>query len=273
MSLPLLDSHSRELDLQPRVSPANTLQIRLAQNPSDVAAAQALRYEVFYEELSARPSPTMMKTRRDFDRFDIAADHLLVVDTAYGEETIVGTYRLLRRQRADDADGFYSSSEFDISRLVNSPGEILELGRSCVAAPYRTRYVMQLLWRGIAAYMFDHNIKIMFGCASFPGTDPAGLEMELSYLHHFHLAPAQYRVRALPSRYENMDRMPRDRFDPRVALARIPALLKGYLRVGGYVGDGAVVDSQFNTTDVCVIVPCENIAEKYMAHYQRKFRR
>jgi putative hemolysin len=110
----------------------------------------------------------------------------------------------------------------------------------------------------------------MFGCASLPGTDPAALALPLSYLYHNHLAPAPLRPVALADRYISMDLMPADRIDPRAALALLPPLVKGYLRLGGFIGDGAVIDEQFNTTDVCIVVKTDLITDKYFRHYERR---
>ena len=152
------------------------------------------------------------------------------------------------------------------------PGRILELGRSCVDAGYRNRSVMQLLWRGIAAYVFQHKIELMFGCASLPGIDPDALASELTYLYYHHLAPAAIRPRALPHRYIEMRRLDRDDIDARAALIELPPLIKGYLRLGGFIGDGAVIDPQFNTTDVAVVVQTDLMTDKYYKHYERQTR-
>lgn len=242
--------------------------IRLATSANELDAAQALRYRIFYDEMGARPLPEMAATRRDFDHYDGACDHLIVVDQARPHDTqVVGTYRIMRREHARAAGGFYSASEYDISALTNFPGVIMELGRSCVDAAYRDRATLNLLWRGIAEYLNLHDIDMMFGCASLPGTDPEKLAMQLSYLYHYHLAPEAMRTTALPGRFVNMNMMPKEAIDPKRALASLPPLLKGYLRVGAYVGDGAVVDHQFNTTDVCVIVKTEMIAGRYTRHF------
>jgi L-ornithine Nalpha-acyltransferase len=248
------------------------LQVRLAESEADIDAAQALRYRIFYESLGARAAVEAARRRRDFDRFDERCDHLLVLDHSRGTgpEIIVGTYRLLRRAAADRLGGFYSAGEFDIARLVAYPGEILELGRSCVDSAYRQRPTMQLLWGGIASYVFCYDIAVMFGCASLPGTDPDALAVPLSYLHHHHLAPPGLRARALVHRYVEMNRLPVTAIDPARALADLPPLIKGYLRLGGFVGDGAVVDADFNTVDVCVVVKTDLVAEKYSRHYVRQ---
>lgn len=260
---------------------AGTLEVRLAESAAEIDAAQALRYRVFFEEMSARPSDDAKASRRDRDRFDEYCDHLLVIDHKLGSgpEAVVGTYRLLRRSAAQQYGGFYTATEFDIAPLIAYPGEILELGRSCVDVAYRTRPTMQLLWRGIASYVFQHDIKLMFGCASLPGTDPQALAVSLSYLHHYHLAPPSLRARALPDRYVQMNLLPQGevdadaamaQLDARAAVAALPPLIKGYLRLGGLVGDGAVIDYQFNTTDVCIIVVTDRVTDKYFNHYQRQ---
>jgi putative hemolysin len=243
----------------------------LATSGNDIDAAQALRYRVFYEGLGARPLSEMLQRRRDKDRFDDDCDHLLVLDQSCGGGgLVVGTYRLLRRHAAARLGCFYSADEFDLALLLAHPGEILELGRSCVDPTYRQRPVMQLLWSGIAAYVFHHDIALMFGCASLRGTDPDALAAPLSYLHYYHLAPPSLRPRALSERYVDMRRLAIGEFDPGPALAALPPLIKGYLRLGGFVGDGAVIDEQFNTTDVCIVVKTDLITEKYSRHYERQ---
>jgi putative hemolysin len=254
---------------------AGPLVVRLAEDPRDIDAAQALRYRVFYEEMSARPTPEVAADKRDADEFDAVCDHLLVVDRRKqhaGARGVVGTYRVLRRAPAEAFGRFYSASEYDISPIVAHGGEILELGRSCVDADYRSGATMQLLWQAIAAYVFRHDIEVMFGCASLPGTDPDALALPLSYLYHYHLAPPALRPRALVDRYVPMTRLPVDRIKTKTAHASLPPLIKGYLRLGGFVGDGAVIDDQFNTTDVCINVKTELVTEKYSRHYERKRR-
>jgi putative hemolysin len=250
------------------------LQVRLAETPADIEAAQALRYRVFYQEMGAHPTIEMAMVRRDFDDFDAICDHLLVIDQAKGAgaDAVVGTYRLIRREAAVRHGRFYTANEYDISRLAAYQGEILELGRSCVEAASRNRATMQLLWRGIAAYVFHYGIELMFGCASLPGTDPDALALPLSYLYHHHLAPPSLRARALPERFVDMNRLAQDEVDPASALPLLPPLIKGYLRLGGFVGDGAVIDHQFNTTDVCVLVKTDLVTEKYYRHYERRAR-
>lgn len=250
-----------------------SLEARIAVSDAEIDAAQSLRYQVFYEEMNAHPSAEVAARKRDFDDFDAHCDHLLVVhkDEAAGDK-VIGTYRLLRRSVADRTVGFYSTDEYDIQPLVDYPGEILELGRSCVHPDFRSRPTMQLLWRKIAAYIFFYDVEIMFGCASLPGTDVGPLSDQLSYLYHYHLAPPALRPKALPERYVDMKAMPRADVSPRKSLAALPPLIKGYLRLGGFVGDGAVVDEDFNTTDVSIVVKTDLVTDKYVKHFQRENR-
>ncbi len=249
---------------------AGSLEVRLAASLSEVRAAQALRYRVFYEEMDAVPSQAMAASGRDFDEFDDRFDHLLVIDHERGHGTsgVVGTYRLNRGSVADRCGGYYTAGEYDICQIVAHEGEILELGRSCVDAGYRNGATMTLLWRGIAAYVFYHDIALMFGCASLAGVDQDALALPLSYLYHHHLAPDGLRPRALAHIYQPMNRIAAADINRRRALETLPPLIKGYLRLGGFVGDGAVIDHQFHTTDVCVVVKTALVADKYRQHYQ-----
>lgn len=253
---------------------AGDFEVRLANSAAEVEAAQALRFRVFFEEMAARPTVEIAATRRDFDLFDEVCDHLLVLDRRRGEgpEGIVGTYRLIRRPAAAKIGRFYSSAEYDIQTMIGYPGEVLELGRSCIEKDARNTATMQMLWRGIALYAFHYNIQVMFGCASLPGTDPSQHALPLSYLYHHHLAPREIRARALPERYVDMNMLEPGSYDSRKAMGRVPPLIKGYLRLGGFVGDGAVIDSEFNTTDVFIVVKTELVTEKYIRHYERGIR-
>ena len=250
---------------------AGDLGVRLARDDDEVDASQALRYRVFYDEMGAVPDAEAARSGRDSDAYDTVADHLLVLDHSQGDgaKAVVGTYRLIRAPAAAKVGHFYSAAEYDIAPILAFQGEVLELGRSCVDPAHRSRNVMQLLWSGIAAYVHLHSIDLMFGCASLPGTDPDAMAVALTYLHHHHLAPADIRPRALADRYVAMDRMDPASIDPRRALASLPPLVKGYLRLGGFVGDGAVIDRPFNTTDVAVVVKTDLVTEKYVKHYDR----
>ncbi len=250
----------------------NQLELRLSQDPREIEAAQRLRYRVFYEEMGAVPTTAMRASRIDGDRFDAIADHLLVVDLHRGDPRtpcVVGCYRVLRESAAHGREAFYTAHEFDLSGVSCASGEIMELGRSCVEPEYRNGAVMQLLWRGIADYIDGHRVGLMLGCASLPGTDPDAAALALSFLHHHVLAPEGLRPRALGDRFVPTDRMPAEAVDARAALRQLPPLLKAYLRMGGMIGEGAVIDRQFNTIDVCLVLPTERVQANYQRHYRQ----
>jgi L-ornithine Nalpha-acyltransferase len=250
------------------------LELHLAQKKQDVKRAQKLRYRVFYENGTAIADAATMLARRDKDAFDRICDHLLVMDHAAqpslsGKQPVVGTYRLLRQEVAAANQGFYSEGEFDIADMIGRHPDLrfLELGRSCVLPGYRNKRTLELLWQGIWSYIRHHRIDAMIGCASFGGTDPERLALPLSFLHHYAAAPDAWRARANASRYVEMNRMTRQAIDAKLALRQLPPLVKGYLRLGAYIGDGAVIDYQFGTIDVLVIMPVASIKTRYIDHF------
>lgn len=250
----------------------NNLEVRLAKTSNDVDAAQALRYKIFYEDMGAIPTTRCRALKRDIDSYDDVCDHLLVIDLEKGtnhKPCVVGTYRLLLGNIAKATTGFYSETEFDVNNFMYTPEEVLELGRSCIDSDYRRRGAMQLLWRGISEYIDNYDVKLMFGCGSIHGTDVNEASRVLSYLHHFHLAPKSMRPVALSDKYISMNLMKKNALDIKQVQRELPPLLKGYLRVGGYVGKGAVIDHRFNTIDVSIVVETEHLAGKYRTHFQR----
>ncbi|WP_417712206.1 GNAT family N-acetyltransferase [Roseibium aggregatum] len=254
-----------------------SLEVRMARNLKEVKKAQRLRYEVFYEEMSAIADAHTLATRRDADPFDAYCDHLLVVDhdslkrNKLGrlKPEIVGTYRILRQEIADQHTGFYTAAEYDIQSLIDAnPGKrFMELGRSCVLKPYRNKKTVELLWHGIWAYVLRHNIDVMLGCASIEGTNPDAIAGQLAFLHHNARAPEEWRVRAVEDRYVEMNRMPAEELNAKEALRALPPLVKGYLRLGAFIGDGAVIDHQFGTTDVLIIMPVSELNTRYVNYY------
>ena len=255
----------------PVLAVSGALEVRLAETELEIEQAQRLRYTVFYQEMSAIPSPQMRETGRDFDKYDDVCDHLLVVDRdAHGEDgqpLVVGTYRLTREKDAMRVGGFYTSSEFDLSAMLRglpADTKYLELGRSCILKSYRSRPgTMQLLWKGLMAYVARFDIDMMFGCASLPGINVEEMALPLSYLHHFHPMPAHLRVKAQPELFTNMNRIPKEAIEPREGIRSLPAILKGYVRAGCGIGDGAVVDRQFGTTDVFIYFPVSGLDARY----------
>ncbi|MFD0464339.1 GNAT family N-acetyltransferase [Microvirga aerilata] len=262
--------------LDPVLGRIGSLEVRLATTAQDIRRAQRLRFKVFYEEMSAIPNRAALISRRDVDAYDAVCDHLLVLDHDVkpkpfrsAKPKVVGTYRLLRQDVADRHGGFYTRGEYDIAPLLKAhPGlRFLELGRSCVLKPYRNKRTVELLWHGIWAYVLHHRIDVMMGCASLEGTDPKALALPLSFLHHYAAAPDQWQARALPERFTAMDLLPKDAVDPKAALHALPPLIKGYLRVGATFGTGAVIDRQFGTTDVLVVLPVAAINPRYIDHF------
>ena len=244
------------------------LEVRLARDDQEIAAAQEVRYRVFYEELGAVKNAE----HSDADRFDDICDHLVVLDTSLSgpqHRRIVGTYRLLRQEPAAAAGGFYSESEFELPGLVarHPDQRFLELGRSCVLPEYRSKRTIEVLWQGIWAYINHHEIDVMTGCASFPGKLPAAHAQALTYLAHHCRAEPAWDVRAVAGRYHPMALMPASAVNAKSAIMAMPPLIKGYLRVGARIGDGCVIDHDFSTVDVFVILPVQQIAERYISYY------
>ncbi len=277
--------HSNRLPFVPYGRPPKiygrigNLEVRLARSRGDLRRAQKLRYQVFYEEMAAIPGFKAKLSRRDEDKYDSICDHLLVVDTGsriknrkmwLRRPRVVGTYRILRQEVAERHGGFYTQGEYDIAPLLANKSQkysFLEVGRSCVLKPYRNRRTVELLWHGLWTYVREHRADVMLGCASFEGTDPNQHAVPLSFLYHYALAPEEWRVRAHDKLYVDMNMMPADQVDVKAALKAMPPLIKGYLRLGAFVGDGAVIDRQFGTTDVMIILPVEAIDPRYFSHF------
>ncbi len=264
-----MNNHSGEApSLETGIS-FGTLELRIARDDDEIRAAQRLRYRVFYEEMNAIPTAAIAAERRDIDDFDSVCDHLIVLDKKRtGDNAIIGTYRLLLRSVALRHGEFYTAQEFNISNLLAVDGELVELGRSCVDTRFRRGAVVQFLLRGLGAYVEQHDIQVMFGCASLPGTDPAQVELPLSYLANYVAAPDRLRPRALDHLYEEMRRLPVEAFDEGEGLASLPPLIRGYVRAGCRFGDGAVIDHQFNTIDVCTMLDVSEVTNRYGRRYR-----
>ena len=248
---------------------AGTLEAFIAKTAEEIRASQALRYQVFVEEMGAKATPEMAASKLDFDEFDDICDHLLVRDRE--KNKVVGSYRLLRRSKLPAGRKFYTETEYDLSKPLNHfKGEVMELGRSCVDKEYRNRASMQLLWRAIGEYSSKYNVQLMFGCASFFGANHKDHAAALSYLYHYHLAPKEFCPRALDSLYNDMNILPKDSYDAKRTAAVMPPLIKGYLRIGAYIGDGAFEDKSYNTTDVCIALETDRITDKYQNRYGGK---
>jgi putative hemolysin len=248
------------------------LHLRLAATQVDRLAAQRLRYQVFVEELGGDGPLVDHDRRLERDRFDPFFDHLVLVDDRRDPgslDHVIGVYRVMRDDQARAGEGFYSAGEYDLTPLEASGRRLLELGRSCVHPDYRGGSAMLHLWTGLADYVRDHGIEILFGVASYPGTDTAALAQPLSYLHHHHLAPPPLRVQATGANRTRMDLLPPDAIDRPAAMKATPALIKAYLRLGGFVGEGAWIDRAFRTTDVCLVMDTARMNERQRGIYAR----
>lgn len=258
--------------MAPMLGSIGTLQTRLARSRAEIRAAQALRYEVFVNEMGARPSAANRLLKRDKDYFDRYCDHLLVIDTQEGQDRIVGTYRMMRQIQAQEAGGFYSQSEYDLSPLLSHhhDARLLELGRSCILPAYRTKRTMELLWHGTWAHAVAHKIDIMFGCASFDGTEPDAFAQAMSWLSENAVLDSQENCQPKTSDSVSLLEVAKSQAAPvdlRKAMAQMPPLIKGYLRLGAKIASHAVVDRQFGTTDVLVVLKVDQINPRYLAHF------
>lgn len=264
--------------LRPAVRPVRMIgggahfTLRLARDARDLAAAQRLRYRVFVQELGADGPGVDHDARLERDAFDDRFEHLLLIDTrrdASVLDDVVGVYRIMTDVRAGDGR-FYSEDEYDLSTLRASGRRLMELGRSCVDPDYRRGTALLHLWNGLAEQVTCRGIEIMFGAASFQGTDIGSLAQPLANLHHHHLAPEALRVRAVGPGAVGMDILPQSALDRKAAMLGTPALIKAYLRLGGFVGDGAWIDRAFKTTDVCLVMDTDRMSARHREFLSRK---
>ncbi|MGZ9812377.1 l-ornithine N(alpha)-acyltransferase [Pseudoroseicyclus sp. H15] len=246
-----------------------SLQLRLATSASDLRAAARLRYAVFVEELGGDGPLVDHVAGEERDAFDAHCDHMIVVDPARPEgEHVIGLYRLLGEEAAERAGGFYTDSEFALAPLLRSGRRLLELGRSCLHPDYRGGAAMFRLWQGLGAYVAEREIELLFGTASFHGTDPDAIAGPLSLLHQSYLAPEEIRVRSRA--FVEMDRQME--VDRRAEMISMPALIKGYLRLGGHVGEGAFIDHAFKTIDICLLLQTDRLTGRALSLYGRERR-
>jgi len=248
-----------------------SLKLKIADTDAEIQAAQRLRYRVFVEEMGASTSDENRALELERDAFDPHFDHLILIDTSNPDplENVVGVYRLMRQEAALNGLGFYGADEYDLEKLITSARRTMELGRSCVHPDFRGGTALQMLWNGLGDYVLEHKIEVLFGVASFHGTDIGDHEQALSFLHHRHLAPDDLRVTAQPAQRADMDILSADEIDKLAALRQMPPLIKAYLRLGGFVGEGAYVDHSFNTIDVCLLMDTERMSAKHKAMYER----
>ena len=251
---------------RPMTLTAPSYRVRFAKTPEDLRAAQRLRYSVFVAELGGDGPLVDHNAACETDNYDDHASHLLLEDLARPSDPVVGVYRLMSERQARAAGGFSSQAEYDLSSLSDGTRQILELGRSCLHPRYRGGAGMLHLWSALARHVQDSGIDLLFGVASFHGTDPEKFAAPLAYLRDFHLAPSQIRPRAI-----GPGAVPMPTYavtDRKAALREVPPLIKAYLRLGGVVGEGACVDKEFNTTDVCMILDTAQMSAAQTARYR-----
>lgn len=269
----IANKYNALLDDDPISVVSGPIEVRLARTDEEIKAGQALRYQVFFEEMGATPSDVVKEQARDFDKFDDICDHLLAFDNSKtGPERVVATYRLLREKTIEKKQDFYSFGEFDLTNLYNDhfralmgDRQLLELGRSCVRIEYRTNAVMHMMWKFIARYVDRHKVGYLFGCASLSGIDQEALKLPLSYLFHNHKTPDEYNIPAQFKMAQKMDYFNEGDYENKKARRELAPLIKGYLRLGCYIGDGAVIDEQFGTTDVFILLPVDRLESRYLS--------
>lgn len=253
-------------------------EVHLTSRKIDLFKAMRLRYEIFYEEMSAKPKTLSHVFRLDCDPYDKICDHLLVFDTRPKKYFFhnsrrfkaIATYRILHEDMAKKTLGFYTQREYDLELLLKSKSpnyRFMELGRSCVRKEYRSKRCIELLWQGLWCYAQEQNIDVMIGCASFDGTDPHKHAQALSYLYHYAVPQNDWHCKAHTKLYYPMDLLPKEKVQIEEAFKQMPPLVKGYLRLGAFVGDGAVIDYEFGTTDVLIILPIERINPRYFEYF------
>ncbi len=240
--------------------PSSAFRTELARSPQDLRAAQRLRYAVFVEELGGDGPLVDHEARLERDAFDAHAAHLLLIDERRAaDDRVVGVYRVMTAQMAAAAGQFYCENEYDLAPLRASGKRLLELGRSCLHRDYRGGAGMMHLWAALADFVALHQIEILFGVASFHGTEVAALQDRLRLLHDRHLAPDNLRPKAKGPTALPMTLRASQDIDRAAAIRDMPALIKAYLRLGATVGEGAFVDHAFNTVDICLILESDAI--------------
>ena len=234
------------------------LVVSMARTPDEVKEAQRLRHRVFVEEMGAQAASRGGRLERD--RFDPFCKHLIVRDRV--TDRVVGTYRILTPERVAALGSFMAAREFDLSRLAAISGEVAEVGRACIDAEYRCGSTIMLLWSGIAAYALSRRLRFLFGCVSVGFGDEA-VDVQAIYdkLAPRYLAPAEYRVEPWAS-------LPRRAGAG--APARLPSLLKGYLRAGAWICGEPAWDAEFHTADLLVLLPLERVEGRYARHFLRE---
>ncbi|MGH1440317.1 MAG: GNAT family N-acetyltransferase [Cellvibrionaceae bacterium] len=262
ISLPDRFSFLESLIIQPATK-AGPYEVRFARDADEVRAAQALRYSVFYKEKQGNPTQEMIAAERDIDEWDEAGFHVIVLDTRAEEQPkVVGTLRLFFNECLQPGQHFYTEETFDLSKLHNFYGRSLELSRFCVDPNGRGGVILMLIWKYAMSFLQDNQIDVMFGCASFAGTDVDTHAPILNYLYQHHLAPESLRPQPKTDDYIDLNAM----YEPDAAWSEaqksVPTLLRGYLKLGAKISDAAIIDHAFNTVYVSIYVETKNMLQQ-----------
>ena len=241
--------------------------VKLAESRSEIKLAQKLRYKVFFSERIHSPILNIGNFRRDSDKFDNYADHIIVKfrKSKFSKTKVIGTYRLLKQSVAEKKSGFYSCDEFNLDNLLNSKiyKNMLELSRSCISQKFRNKNVLKLMWNEIYRYINRNNIDALFGTASFLDTNINKIEDQLIYLNNNHKMSDNIKVNALANYKVKVDYEKQIDINLKL-ISKLPTLIKAYLKFNASIGEGAVVDNRFKTTDVFVFLPIEEINKDYV---------
>jgi putative hemolysin len=235
---------------------------KIADNTDELIAAQKLRYRIFVQELGGGGDMVDHDLGLERDRFDPYFDHILLFDDARKSNPIIGVYRVMTCEKANQCGEFYSDKEYDLTVLRRSGKKLLELGRSCLDQDYRGGTALAYLWQALAKYALERKVEILFGVASFHGTIVSALAEPLSLLHHQYLAEEKIRPVAKKPFNQKMNILEPELINRKSAVLKMPALIKSYIRLGGKVGLDAYVDYKFNTTDVCLIMDISSMNNK-----------
>ncbi len=239
-------------------TPRRRFHFALAENRQQIEACQQLRYRVFADEFGAKIDSDLPGL--DADDFDAHCHHLMIIDS--NSNDIIATTRLMTRQGAAAAGSFYSESEFELDNILDLSGELLEVGRTCIANGYRNGVALATLWQGVAHFAITNKIDYLMGCASIPFE--FGVDYVFSVLKHIrerHEAPVELRV-------TSRNPIPQEMLQSANGIeAIIPTLLKGYLKQGAYVCSDPFYDTDFNCADVFVLLSRNNLASRYIRHF------
>ena len=237
---------------------SDNILIKLAETKEELEQIYRLRY---FDLILDYNKNQINENEMDKDEYDEICDQMIAVDK--NTNKVIGTYRLLKNSRLPDGMKFLAETEFDISPLKKY--EVLEVGRAVVKPEYRDGSTITMLWKGVIRYAVSENIDFMIGTASFHGVDVNKYKDSLSYLHYNHLSPEDIRCSVNKTTWSRIDL--KEDYDPLEAKKNLPPLIKGYLRLGATIGEGAYLDIPFNSLDVLIVLNISDIEQKYLKRF------